>query len=70
MALRQQAVRYAEEPLLWDAAARSRVLARLAEAGAAVEAACGGPQDVEGVVDAAGEVFVVQARPQVILSAP
>ena len=64
--LRRAAVRYADEALMWDGAHRAQVLAQLAQAGAAVEAACGSPQDVEGVVDAAGAVFVVQARPQVL----
>lgn len=64
--LRRVAVRYADEALVWDEAHRAHMLQQLAKAGAAVEAACGSPQDVEGVVDAAGEVFVVQARPQVL----
>lgn len=65
-ALRRETVRYAESALLWDAAWRGEMLKSLAEVGVAIEAACGSPQDVEGVVDAKGEVFVVQTRPQVL----
>jgi len=64
--LRLSSVRYADESLLWDDAGRDALLTRLAEVGAAVEAACGGPQDVEGVETAEGKVAVVQARPQVV----
>ena len=66
--LRVTGAKYADEPLLWDESARQEVLGRLAAVGAAVEKACGSPQDVEGVVDAQGNVAVVQARPQVIHS--
>lgn len=66
--LKVTGARYADEPLLWDDAVRQDVLGRLASIGAAVEAACGSPQDVEGVVDSEGRVAVVQARPQVIHS--
>jgi alpha-glucan,water dikinase len=57
---------YAEEPLFWDAAFRAATLGRVAAAGAAVEAARGGAQDVEGCVDGGGRVWVVQARAQVL----
>jgi alpha-glucan, water dikinase len=46
---------------------RAALLARLRDVGVAIEAACGGvPQDIEGVVTAAGEVGVVQARAQIL----
>lgn len=61
----EQAVDYCTEPLLCDADLRRATLGRIAAAAVAVEAALGAPQDVEGVVDEGGEVFVVQARPQV-----
>jgi alpha-glucan,water dikinase len=60
------AVKYAEDALIWDGETRTAVLGKLAAVGAAVEAACGSPQDIEGVVDGDGNVAVVQARPQVI----
>ena len=57
---------YAAEPLCFDGAFRSALLAQLVGVGAAIEAAFGGqPQDVEGVV-VDGCVSVVQARPQVV----
>jgi len=56
---------YTAEPLLADGAARDALLAKLAAAGVAAEAILGGPQDVEGCVDADGAVFLVQTRPQV-----
>lgn len=59
-------VKYAEDALIWDGETRTTVLGKLAAVGTAVEAACGSPQDIEGVVDSTGNVAVVQARPQVI----
>ena len=59
----EQAVDYSTEPLLCDL--QRATLGRIAAAAVAVEAALGAPQDVEGVVDEGGDVFVVQARPQV-----
>ena len=56
---------YSSDPLVWDAAFQSDLLARIAEAGVAIEAALDGvPQDIEGVVKD-GEIYVVQTRPQV-----
>jgi hypothetical protein len=59
---------YSAEPLLAGGAPARAALGRVAAAALAVEAALGGAQDVEGVVDAAGGVHVVQARPQVGLA--
>ena len=61
-----RAVDYSGDRLLTDAAFRAALMARVARAAAAVEAACGGvAQDVEGCVDDEGNVYVVQTRPQV-----
>jgi alpha-glucan, water dikinase len=57
---------YSSDQLLADAAHQRRLLGRVAAAAAAVEAAMGGsPQDVEGVLTADGQLYVVQTRPQV-----
>jgi alpha-glucan,water dikinase len=55
---------YSGEPLVWDNTFRTDILKRLTELGVAVEAAFGGPQDIEGVVSG-GKYFLVQSRPQV-----
>jgi alpha-glucan, water dikinase len=55
---------YTDERLLRDEAFRQSLLASVADLGWAVEAALGGPQDVEGVF-ANGRHTVVQARAQV-----
>ena len=60
----QVAVDYSVDPLVNDAAFRKSVLCKVAAVGAAVEAALGSPQDIEGCVFK-GEVYVVQTRPQV-----
>jgi len=60
---------YASEPLLHDGGARAGLLASLVTLGSTVKGAFDGAhQDVEGVVDDAGKVYVVQARPQVMHS--
>ncbi|GAB0489906.1 hypothetical protein MMPV_001132 [Pyropia vietnamensis] len=61
---REAPVAYAAEPLLNDDAFRTRLCVRLGRLCVAVEAALGGPQDIEGCVRG-GELYVVQARPQV-----
>jgi hypothetical protein len=43
----------------------TQVMSDIARVGAAIEATLGSAQDVEGVVDPDGTVFVVQTRPQV-----
>jgi alpha-glucan, water dikinase len=55
---------YTGDELLWNEKLRNQILTGVARIGAAVEAALGGPQDIEGVW-AQGRFFVVQARPQV-----
>ena len=41
-----------------------KVLSTVVKAGAAVEEALGSAQDIEGVIDADGNLTVVQTRPQ------
>ncbi len=61
----ERPVDYACDPIVCDRDGfQKRTLAKIAEAGAAIERAMGSPQDIEGVV-VNGEVFVVQTRPQV-----
>ena len=55
---------YSTDPMVWDETFRAHILGKIATAGAAIEAACGSPQDIEGVVKN-GEIYVVQTRPQV-----
>ncbi|MEJ2192942.1 MAG: PEP/pyruvate-binding domain-containing protein [Nitrospirota bacterium] len=55
---------YTEERLLWDEAFRQELLGAIAKAGAHVEKALGGPQDIEGAY-AEGRYVIVQSRPQV-----
>jgi alpha-glucan, water dikinase len=50
--------------ILTDEGFRQKLLTTVAEAGAAVEQALGSAQDIEGVIDANGELTVVQTRPQ------
>jgi alpha-glucan,water dikinase len=57
-------VDYSTERIVWDDAFRARLLGRIARAGAAVEAALGAPQDIEGCV-LGDEIHIVQTRPQV-----
>ena len=58
------AVDYTRDRLANDEAFRQSVLSSLGQLGCAVEAACGGPQDIEGVISD-GRYHVVQTRPQV-----
>jgi alpha-glucan,water dikinase len=58
-------VDYNDDPVTADPEFRRKLMADVAKVGAAIEAALGGPQDVEGVVDPDGHVYVVQTRPQV-----
>ena len=57
-------VEYGAEPLVADDAFREALCGRLGRLCVAVEAALGGPQDVEGCIKG-GQLCVVQARPQV-----
>jgi len=62
----EAAVDYTSEPLFWDAGAAEAMMAQLADAARAMEAAMGGaPQDIEGAL-IGGELYVVQSRPQVL----
>jgi alpha-glucan,water dikinase len=61
---RQAVVDYSQEPLVWDADLRERVLMTIGELAQAVEQAQAAPQDIEGAV-CNGEYYVLQARPQV-----
>lgn len=52
---------------MFDSGARAALLSKLVSLGGAIRTAFGGQhQDVEGVVDGNGGVFIVQARPQVL----
>lgn len=55
--------------LLLDAPPRpllpSQIMSDVAKVGAAIEGALGSAQDIEGVVDHDGSIYVVQTRPQV-----
>ena len=57
-------VDYAADPIVVDAEFSREILSRVARAGAEIEKALGGAQDIEGVVDDDGDIFVVQTRPQ------
>lgn len=64
--LKENAVSYSYEPLVWDEGFRTELLDRISRLGSEVEAAFGGvPQDIEGAVSN-GQLFVVQSRPEVI----
>lgn len=58
-------VDYMDDPIVRDTGFRNDVLGRICKVGAAIEAALGSPQDVEGVVAPDGSITVVQTRPQV-----
>jgi alpha-glucan, water dikinase len=60
-----QTVDYSSDPLTADVAFRKELLSKIARSGWALEEALGGAQDVEGVVDPEGKVYIVQTRPQV-----
>jgi len=60
-------VDYAEEPLLWDKGFQTSLVNQLAAVGVAIETAFAGqPQDIEGALDADGNLWVVQARPEIL----
>ena len=42
-----------------------QVMSDIAKVGAAIEKALGSAQDIEGVVDPDGHIYIVQTRPQV-----
>jgi alpha-glucan,water dikinase len=42
-----------------------QVMSDICKVGAAIETALGSAQDIEGVVDPEGNIYVVQTRPQV-----
>lgn len=60
-------VDYANEPLLWDKQFQMKLVRQLVSVGVAIEAAFGGqPQDIEGALDEAANLWVVQARPEIL----
>lgn len=61
---KQSLVDYSNERLVWEEPFRHEILERVAELAVIVEAALGGPQDIEGVLGK-GNYYVVQTRPQV-----
>ena len=56
---------FSEDLLVTDRHFQALVLGRIATACAAVESAARSPQDIEGVVTASGDLYIVQTRPQV-----
>ena len=50
--------------ILTDEEFRRKLLTTVGEAGAAVEKALASAQDIEGVIDADGNLTIVQTRPQ------
>mmetsp|Transcript_39261 Transcript_39261/g.92974 ORF Transcript_39261/g.92974 Transcript_39261/m.92974 type:complete len:1415 (-) Transcript_39261:222-4466(-) len=58
-------VDYTRDSMITDDEFRRRILSQICKVGVAVEEALGSAQDVEGVVDPDGKIFVVQTRPQV-----
>eukprot|EP00878_Enallax_costatus_P005335 GHUV01005603.1.p1 GENE.GHUV01005603.1~~GHUV01005603.1.p1 ORF type:complete len:296 (+),score=66.79 GHUV01005603.1:2541-3428(+) len=58
-------VDYNDDPITKDPEFRRKVMSDICKVGAAIEAALGSAQDIEGVVDPDGNVHVVQTRPQV-----
>ncbi|GAB0491063.1 hypothetical protein MMPV_002310 [Pyropia vietnamensis] len=59
---------YSTVRLTTDDAYRLGVYGRVARVVAGLEAALGGPQDTEGVLDVDGELYVVQTRPMVAVA--
>lgn len=57
---------YASEELIWDHTIRSSLLTSISTIGQQIETACGSPQDIEGVIDQKGHIYIVQTRAQVI----
>ncbi|KAF8067212.1 R1 [Scenedesmus sp. PABB004] len=57
-------VDYNDDPITADAEFRRKVFSDICKVGAAIEAALGSAQDIEGVVDPDGNIHVVQTRPQ------
>ncbi|KAI8477159.1 MAG: R1 protein [Monoraphidium minutum] len=58
-------VDYSDDPITADPGFRNKVMSDIVKVGAAIEAALGSAQDIEGVVDPDGAVYIVQTRPQV-----
>jgi alpha-glucan,water dikinase len=61
-----KSVSYADEQIIWNDEYRQSVIESLISIAQDIEAACGSPQDIEGVIDQAGRVHIVQTRPQII----
>jgi len=61
---REEVLDYTGDKLVWDENVRGEFVQKLSQVGAAIEAALGGPQDIEGAF-VGGKFFVVQSRPQV-----
>jgi alpha-glucan,water dikinase len=66
---REALLDYTQEPLVWDAGFRKKLVDSIAGLGLEVERAFGSPQDIEGAC-AKGKVYVVQARPQQLQGDP
>lgn len=61
-----KSVSYADEQIIWNDDYRQSVIESLITIAQDIEAACGSPQDIEGVIDQTGRVHIVQTRPQII----
>ena len=61
-------IQYAQEEILWNSTHRQSILKQIGIIGMQIEAICNSPQDIEGVVDAQGNITIVQTRPQVLAS--
>ena len=60
----EETIDYSSDPLVADTEFRNNMMKRVAEVGLAIEQALGTAQDVEGAIDAEGNITVVQTRPQ------
>jgi len=60
----EETVDYSSDRVVADAEYARMIMSKVSRVGAAIEAALGSAQDVEGVIDSADEVTVVQTRPQ------
>lgn len=61
----EEAIDYSTDQVMTDEAFRNGLMRKIAQAGLAVEQALKSPQDIEGVVTATGDIYIVQTRPQV-----
>lgn len=60
----KQIVDYSADQIVVDSNFRKLLLSKISTTGAEIERSIGTAQDIEGVVDTEGRIFVVQTRPQ------